>query len=313
MDYRRLGQSDLEISEIGYGAWGIGGAPFWTNDGDAASARSIHQAVDNGINVFDTAPVYGFGHSECVLGEALRPIRDRVFIATKCGLRWDREHAAAIRRDSSRGSIVRDVEESLSRLQTDRIDLCQVHWPDEATPQAETMAALTALQEQGKIRWIGVSNYTVAQLDACRENATVVALQVQYSLLNRSIEADLVPYCLEHNIGILAYSPLASGVLTGKYDRNTRFTDWRKSGHLGDFRGDGFVRNIEKVERLKQIAATTGRSCTQLAINALLRQPGVTSALVGVKNADQVAHNIAATGWAPEIDVAADIEAIFAA
>ena len=312
MEYRKLGGSDLEISAVGFGAWGIGGHPFWHSEGDGASARAICKAYDLGINFFDTAPVYGFGRSENILGKAVKPFRDKVILATKCGLVWEKEQLGSMKKVASRQSILDEVDQSLTRLQTDWIDLYQVHWPDENTPQEETMGALVKLKEQGKIRHIGVSNYSTLQMKECLKYAPIVSLQPEYSLLQRSIEKDSVPFCLENNIGIIAYSPLASGVLTGKYDKNTRFKDWRSKGIIGVFTGDGFVSNIARVDRLKEVAEQTGKTCGQLAINWVVAQPGLTTALVGVKNERQIEDNLGAVGWLLQPSQKNKIEEIFA-
>lgn len=311
MEYRKLGSSDLEVSVIGYGAWGIGGAPFWNNEGDNKSLNSIKKAYDLGINFFDTAPVYGFGHSEELIGKALKPFRDKVIYATKCGLRWDKSSLSAIRKDASRSSILEEIDQSLQRLDTDVIDLYQVHWPDVETDQKETMETLLEIQEKGKIRHIGVSNYSAEQIKECLKYGKIVSLQPEFSLLAREIEKETVPVCLENDIGIIAYSPLASGVLTGKYDKNTRFEDWRSKGIIGTFTGEGFIKNIEKVDRLKEIAEAEGKTCGQMAINWVLRQQGLSTALVGVKNSGQVKENLNAVGWQPSQDHCKRIEKIF--
>jgi aryl-alcohol dehydrogenase-like predicted oxidoreductase len=311
MEYRTLGSSDLEVSVIGYGAWGIGGAPFWNNEGDGKSRDSIKKAYDLGINFFDTAPVYGFGHSEELIGKALKPFRDKVIIATKCGLRWDKRSLSALRKDASRKSILEEIDQSLKRLDTDMIDLYQVHWPDVETDPKETMETLLELQEKGKIRHIGVSNYSAKQIKDCLQYGKIVSLQPEFSLLARDIQNETVPLCLENNIGIIAYSPLSSGVLTGKYDKDTKFEDWRSKGIIGTFTGEGFVKNIEKVDRLKEIADAEGKTCGQTAINWVLRQEGLTTALVGVKNSKQVKENLRAVGWQPSPENYESIEKIF--
>ncbi len=312
MEYRKLGSSDLNVSVIGFGAWGIGGKPFWSSEGDNMSVKSIQKAYDLGINFFDTAPVYGFGLSERLIGKALKKVRDQVILATKCGLRWEKEALGAITKNASRESILQEIDQSLERLDTDYIDLYQVHWPDAKTPQQETMETLLEIQKQGKIRHIGVSNYSVAQMQECLKTGPVVSLQPEYSLLARSIEKEIVPFCLINDIGIIAYSSLASGVLTGKYDRNTKFKDWRSKGIIGEFTGEAFVRNIEKVERLKAIAESQGKTCGQMAVNWVTHQPGVASALVGVKNDRQVEQNLKSVGWQPEVAVQDQIDKIFA-
>ena len=310
MEYRKL--DNLKISVIGYGAWGIGGAPFWSNEGDSKSIESIKISYESGINFFDTAPVYGFGHSEKLIGKALNSVRDKIILATKCGLRWGKESLGSLRKDASRKSILEEIDQSLKRLNTEWIDVYQVHWPDLQTSQKETMETLLEIQAQGKIRYIGVSNYSVEQIKESSRYGKIISLQPEYSLLAREIEKDIVPVCLEKKIGIIAYSPLASGVLTGKYGRDTKFKDWRSKGIIGTFTGEGFLKNINKVKRLKEIAKEEGKTCGQIAINWVLRQPGLTTALVGVKNAGQVEENIKAIGWQPSKENCKKIEEIFA-
>jgi aryl-alcohol dehydrogenase-like predicted oxidoreductase len=311
MEYRKLGDSDLDVSEIGFGAWGIGGAPFWSTEGDHPSCKAILKAFDLGINFFDTAPVYGFGHSEELLGKTLKSVRDKVILATKCGLVWDKEQLGAIAKNASRASILNEVEQSLRRLQTDVIDLYQVHWPDVNTAQEETMETLLEIQAQGKIRHIGVSNYSVAQMKECLKVGNIVSLQPEYSLLERAIEQETVPFCIENQIGIIAYSPLSSGVLTGKYDKSTKFKDWRSKGIIGTFTGEGYENNIDKVERLKALAEADGKTCGQMAINWVTRQPGLATALVGVKNEKQMEENLRSVGWQTTAHQQEEIEAIF--
>ena len=312
MEYRKLGSSDLNVSVIGFGAWGIGGAPFWSSEGDNISVKSIQKAYDMGINFFDTAPVYGFGLSERLIGKALKPVRDKVILATKCGLRWEKEVLGSISKVATRESILEEINQSLERLETDYIDLYQVHWPDGKTPHEETMETLLEIQKQGKIRHIGVSNYSVEQMQPCLKIGPLVSLQPEYSLLQRSIEKETVPFCLIHDIGIIAYSPLASGVLTGKYDRDTKFKDWRSKGIIGQFTGEAFVNNIKKVERFKTIAESEKKTCGQMAVNWVIHQPGVVSALVGVKNDRQVEENLESIGWQTNGAVRNQINEIFA-
>ncbi|MEE2987751.1 MAG: aldo/keto reductase [Nitrospinota bacterium] len=312
MEYKKLRTSDLNISVVGFGAWGIGGAPFWTNEGDEKSAGAILKAYDLGVNFFDTAPVYGFGHSEELLGKTLKPVRDKVLLATKCGLRWGDGGLSSIRKDCTRKSILKEVDESLKRLDTDWIDLYQVHWPDIETPQEETMEALLEIQEKKKIRFIGVSNYSVDQMKEIMKFGKIVFLQPEYSLLQRSIENEIAPFCRESGIGIIAYSPLASGVLTGKYDKSTKFTDWRSKGIIGTFSGEEYEKNIDKVDRLKKVAQSAGKTCAQMAINWVAGRPEVSTALLGFKNEKHVEENLAAVGWRLDPDHEKEIEEIFA-
>jgi aryl-alcohol dehydrogenase-like predicted oxidoreductase len=297
MEYRILGKSDLSVSTIGYGAWGIGGEPFWKTEGEENSIRSIEKAIDSGINFFDTAPVYGFGYSEELLGKALHSKRKEVIIATKCGLRWGKEEIKAIEKRATRESILEEIDLSLQRLRTDYIDLYQVHWPDDDTPIEETMDTLLQIQTAGKVRFVGVSNYSVDQMKESLKYGQIVSLQPMYSMLERDIEAEILPFCVENDIGIICYSPLASGVLTGKYNENTKFEDWRGHGIIGNFTGDVFVSHIKKVNEITKIAQKKGKTTAQLAINWLLHQRGVTTAIVGVKNPDQVEQNTGAVGW----------------
>jgi Predicted oxidoreductases (related to aryl-alcohol dehydrogenases) len=297
MEYRILGKSDLNVSVIGYGAWGIGGKPFWNSEGEEKSLRSIEKAIDLGINFYDTAPVYGFGYSEELLGKALQAKRKDVIIATKCGLVWNKEELKAIRKRATRESILEEIDLSLKRLCTDYIDLYQVHWPDESTPIEETMNTLLQVQKEGKIRYIGVSNYSVDQMKESVNYGQIVSLQPMYSMLERDVEKERLPFCIENDIGVICYSPLASGVLTGKYDENTRFEDWRGQGIIGNFTGEVYVSHINKVKKIVKIAQKHGKTLAQLAINWLLHQKGVTTAIVGVKTPDQVEQNIGAVGW----------------
>jgi aryl-alcohol dehydrogenase-like predicted oxidoreductase len=191
------------------------------------------------------------------------------------------------------------------------IDLYQVHWPDVETDQKETMETLLEIQEKGKINHIGVSNYSAAQIKDCLQYGKIVSLQPEFSLLARDIQQGIIPLCLENDIGIIAYSPLSSGVLTGKYDKDTKFEDWRSKGIIGTFTGEGFVENIEKVDRLKEIANAERKTCGQTAINWVLRQEGLTTALVGVKNSGQDKENLKAVGWQPSPENCKSIEYIF--
>ena len=241
--------------------------------------------------------MYGFGHSEELLGKALQSKRKDVIIATKCGLVWKKEELKAIRKKATRESILEEIDLSLKRLCTDYIDLYQVHWPDEDTPIEETMNTLLQAQKEGKIRYIGVSNYSVDQMKESLKYGQIVSLQPMYSMLERDVEKDRLPFCIENEIGVICYSPLASGVLTGKYDENTKFKDWRGQGIIGNFTGDVYVSYIKKVKNLKKIAQKHDKTLAQLAINWLLHQKGVTTAIVGVKNPDQVELNVGAVGW----------------
>lgn len=297
MKYRILGKSDLKISVIGFGAWGIGGYPFWKNDGEEESVKAIKKAFELGINFFDTAPVYGFGLSESLMGKALKDVREKVIIATKCGLRWDKEELGNISKNTTKKSIMAEIDLSLKRLQTDYIDLYQVHWPDEKTPVGASMEAMVDLQAIGKIRHIGVSNYSLSQLKASMEYGRIVSLQPMYNMVERDIEKEMLPFCIKNRVGIIAYSPLASGILTGKYDEGTKFDDWRGKGLIGHFTDETYRSNIRKIKQVSKIAERMGKTMGQLAINWVVHKRGVTTAIVGVKTTNQISENIGAIGW----------------
>ncbi|RKY84444.1 aldo/keto reductase, partial [candidate division KSB1 bacterium] len=290
MEYRKLGNSDITVSVISFGAWSIGGQPFWENKDDKVSISAIKKAFDSGINLFDTAPVYGFGHSEEIIGKALKKYRKEVIIVTKCGLRWNNNK---VYHNLKKDSILEEIDLSLKRLKTDFIDLYQVHWPDPDTPIEETMTALKKIQESGKIRYIGVSNFTVPMMKECLKYAEIISLQPGYNLFDRKIEKDIIPFCIENNIGIIAYSPLASGILTGKYNKKTKFKDWR--GKFGEmFKKDVYPGLIDKTEKLKNYLKITNRKLHHLAIKWVIIQKGITSAIVGANTPEQVEDNIKA-------------------
>ncbi|TYP71324.1 aldo/keto reductase [Paenibacillus methanolicus] len=301
MKYRKLGKNGPKISVIGFGSWAIGGggwASAWGEQDDALSIESVRAALDAGVTFYDTAAVYGLGHSEEVLGKALGSDRPNAVVATKCGLVWD--DAGAIARSGAYESILREAEASLRRLGTDYIDLYQMHWPAEDAPQEETMRALEKLAQDGKIRCIGVSNYNIEQLERSLTVAHVDSLQPPYSILRPAVEAQLLPFCQQNGIGVVAYSPLTSGLLSGTYTYETKFSDddWRSRNKAHT--GEGLRQNVDKAERLKAIAERHGLTLPQLAVAYVLAHPALTSAIVGVRKPSHI------TGVLPAADVALD-------
>jgi aryl-alcohol dehydrogenase-like predicted oxidoreductase len=304
-----LGATELRVSRIAFGTWQLGG-DWGTFDEDTAIA-AIRHARDLGINFFDTAQAYGFGASERMLGKALRKEittdRDSVVIATKGGVL-----PGGRGRDASAAYLRQGVEESLRALDVETIDLYQVHWPDVNVSAAETAGALQELVDAGKIRYVGVSNYDAEQMAEFAAIRPVDTLQPPYHLFRRGIEAETLPYTIEHNIGVLAYSPLASGLLTGRFDENTTFevSDWR--GKATAFTGDALKRNLVVVRNLEEFAKAREISVSQLAIAWVLAQPGVHVAIVGARSS----ANIAASAAAADIELTnedlAEIEAIVA-
>jgi len=293
MEMRKLGNSDLNITRVGFGAWAIGGSGWqfaWGSQDDNESIAAIHRALELGVNWIDTAAVYGLGHSEEVVGRALKDWREsRPYVFTKCGLRGDAN--GEVRKVLSADSIRGEVEDSLRRLSVDAIDLYQIHWPpDPDSPELEEgWSTLADLKREGKVRWIGVSNFNVQQLLRAQAIARVTSLQPRYSLVHREIENEILPYCLSEGIGVIVYSPMASGLLTGTMTRERAASlpedDWRR-GHP-DFTEPYLSHNLALVERLREIAKGRNRSVGEVAIAWTLRHPAVTGAIVGARNARQ--------------------------
>jgi len=299
MHYRRLGKTDLEVSMVALGCWAMGSDPdFWGPADDNESIATIHKALDLGINLIDTAPSYGLGHSEEIVGKATADRRDRAVLATKCGImptsntKIDPDAKTGSDRNLSRRGIEQECEASLRRLRTDVIDLYQCHWPDPNTPIDETMEAMTHLRQQGKIRAVGVSNFSCEQMSACRAAGQLDCLQPPLSMLERRAADDLIPYCQEYGMGVLVYGPLCKGLLTGKYDRNNLPTDFRADDE--HFQSDRLARHLRTLEQLGDIAGRYGITLGQLAIAWAANFPGVTAAIVGARKPSQVMENAGA-------------------
>ena len=293
MQTKQLGNSDLHITPVGYGAWAIGGSGWqfaWGSQDDTDSIAAIHRALELGVNWIDTAAVYGLGHSEEVVARAVKAWSGaKPYIVTKCGLRWDAQ--GTVQKVLARDSIRHEVEDSLRRLQVDVIDLYQIHWPPEPdSPQLEEgWSTLADLKREGKVRWIGVSNFNVKRLRRAQAIAPITSLQPPYSLIHRAVEEDILPYCLREGIGVIVYSPMASGLLTGAMTRERAAKlpkdDWRSTDP--EFREPRLSRNLALVDRLREIAQRHGRSPGEVAVAWTLRNPAVTSAIVGARNARQ--------------------------
>lgn len=286
----------MEVSIIGLGTWAMGGAvESWGQVDDRESIAAIHEALDRGINLIDTSPIYGLGHSEEVLGKAIVGRRSQVVLASKCGLLFPRQPNETPRRCLTKESIFQECEASLRRLRTDFLDLYQCHWPDPATPIRESMEALVALQELGKIRAIGLSNFSCDQIAAAREFGRIDSLQPPFSMLHVRVVEDLLPYCREHGIAVLPYSPLAKGLLTGKFTTDSAIGGVRARDP--EFLGARYRRNLSFVDQLRPIAERSGRSVTELVLNWTASFPGVTAPLVGAKRASQVREAAQAVSW----------------
>jgi aryl-alcohol dehydrogenase-like predicted oxidoreductase len=293
MQTRQLGNSDLHITPVGYGAWAIGGSGWqfaWGPQDDNDSIAAIHRSLELGVNWIDTAAVYGLGHSEEIVARALKAWSGpRPYTFTKCGRLWD--EGGNVRGGLAANSLRREVEDSLRRLAVDVIDLYQIHWPPNPdSPELEEgWTTLAELKRQGKVRWIGVSNFDVKQLRRAQAIAPVTSLQPPYSLIHREVEQDILPYCLREGIGVIVYSPMASGLLTGAMTRERAAKlpkdDWRRGNP--NFNEPKLSQNLALVERLGEIGKRHGRSPGEVAIAWTLRNPAVTGAIVGARNARQ--------------------------
>ncbi|MEN8128201.1 MAG: aldo/keto reductase [Planctomycetota bacterium] len=312
MRTRKLGNTELELTVIGLGTWAIGG-PWqygWGAQDDADSIRTILAAVDAGINWIDTAPIYGCGHSEYIVGLALREMSEKPLVATKCGLIWNdqREKINRLAPDS----IINECEDSLRRLGVEVIDLYQMHWPVPDEQIEEAWAAMAKLVQQGKVRTIGASNFSVEQMQRVAKIHPPASLQPPYSMLRRDIEDDAAPYCGQNNIGIVAYSPMQKGLLTGKFSAEHMQTlapdDFRRGDP--DFHDEKFERSLKIVDALKPIAKRNGKTVAQLAIAWVLRKEEITAAIVGARKQKQIEETVQAGVWVLGEDDIAEIEAI---
>jgi aryl-alcohol dehydrogenase-like predicted oxidoreductase len=298
MQTRTAGRSTLSLTTIGIGTWAMGGGDWkfgWGPQDDAASIDAIRAALDAGINWIDTAAIYGHGRSEQVVGQAIKGRRDSVIVATKCGRVWEgesREIGKSLRRDS----ILREVDASLRRLQIDVIDLYQLHWPEPDEQVEEGWATVAELIKAGKVRFGGVCNFDVSQLERAQAIHPITTLQPPYSMLRRDIESAIVPWCERHGVGLLAYSPMQAGLLTGAFTRERVAAlgpqDWRSRHPL--FQEPQLSINLRLIDRLRPIAARLDLTMSQLALAWVLRLPAMTSAIAGARNAQQIRETMRA-------------------
>lgn len=313
MNRRKLGNSDLKITPIGFGAWAVGG-PWrfgWGEQSDRDSIEAIRRALGLGINWIDTAAVYGLGHSEEVVAKALQDWREeRPYVFTKCGMVWNEKGDVGY--SLRPASIRRECEASLRRLNVDVIDLYQIHWPaDDLVETLEGWATMADLQTEGKVRWIGVSNFSLQELQKTNNIAQITSLQPPYSLVRRDAEKDLLPFCERENIGVIVYSPMASGLLAGAMTTervaNLSTDDWRRGNP--EFQEPKLSQNLALVERLRAVGARHGKYPGEVAIAWTLRNPAVTGAIVGARNARQVDGILSAATFRLTLDEIGEIEA----
>lgn len=288
---KTLGNSDLHVTPIGYGAWAIGGGNWefaWGAQDDSESLRTIERALDSGLNWIDTAAIYGLGHSEEIVGKALKGRSQKPYVFTKCSMRWFPDRR--IYRSLKAGSLQEEIENSLTRLVVDTIDLYQIHWPNPEDELEEAWETLAKFQEEGKVRYIGVSNFNVEQMKRVQKIAPITSLQPPYSLLRRNIEEEILPFCRQNNIGVINYSPMVSGLLTGKMTaervRDLPEDDWRKRSP--NFQSPKLERNLELVKLLGEIGKKHGVEPGVVAVAWTLRHPAITAAIVGARRPDQV-------------------------
>jgi len=299
MKYRKLGKTDIKVSAIALGTWAIGGGPWWGKTDDAESIRTIHAAIDAGINLIDTAPVYGLGRSEEVVGKAIKERRDKVVISTKCGLWWGDQRGSfffeydgkMVNRSLRPDTLRVEIEQSLKRLGVDCIDIYHTHWqamPPENTPIAETMECLLKMKKEGKIRSIAVSNADCAQMDEYRRAGSIAANQPRYSMLDRAIETKLVPYCLKHKISTLVYSPLEQGLLTGKIGMNKKIARSEHRNAIPWFQPENRKRVLDLLAGWKDLTKQYDCTMAQLVLAWTISQPGITAALCGARHPEQI-------------------------
>ena len=314
MQQRQLGKTDMQLTTVGLGTWAMGG-PWqygWGPQDDDEAVAAVVTALDQGINWIDTAPAYGLGHSEELVGQALRQTKHKPYIATKCGLLWNdkKEKVSCLQRDSIR----RECYASLERLGIETIDLYQMHWPDPDEGIEGAWKEMARLVEEGKVRYLGASNYSVAQLERVGKIHPVASLQPPYSMLPREVEDELLAYCAERDIGIVVYSPMQRGLLTGTFspERLSRLAPDDHRLRDPDFQEPRFSATLTLVEQLKKIAQRHGRPCAQLAISWVLRRREVTAAIVGARRPKQIVETVGAGDWNLSDDETAEIEQLLA-
>ena len=320
MKYKKVTRIKEELSALGYGCWGISGPSFWNGTTDQTSIQTIQRAIDAGINLFDVAPVYGFGHAETTLGKAIKGLRDKILIASKCGLVWDEQNR--ITRCLKPESIRKEIVESLRRLDTDYIDLYQLHWPDPNVGIEETMNVMLDLKKEGKIRYIGLSNFSADEARNAMKTAEINSMQCLYNMLERNptsyhnipleyrTEREILPFALENGLAFLPYSPLFQGLLTGKFRPENNFSQNDVRSENPKLSTQEFRKYYAVVTQLNSLARETGKPLSQIAINWLVKKKAVTSIIAGAQNIEQLQENLGSFDWEMNDDLYARIEKI---
>ena len=316
MEYRKFGPTDLTVSVLGFGCFDAGNDRSWGEEYIDRMTATVNRAIDQGVTCFDTAPSYGGGDSERMLGRALGPRRKDMVVVTKCGLHYQDKPMG---RDGRRESILFLVDQSLQRMQTDYIDVLLVHFPDKNTPFEETMGALDSVVQQGKVRVVGVSNFTLEQLKECQAIRPIDVVQYHFNMFDRRMEQEIFPYCQQQGIGVMVWGSMGVGLLAGAYTANTKFGDNDYRGRGGSPAVDGAMfapehwqRNVRLVDDLKPIAESRGKTMPQLALRWVLSNPAVSVALVGTLNTQELEENLGVLDWALSGEDMRQINEVFA-
>ena len=291
--YRIISGTDLKLSSLGFGCHQLSGFG-WGKVSEGELVEAVYAAIDLGITLFDTAPIYGLGYSEKLLGKTLGHKRKDVILATKVGLVWDKSKVFRKWNDNSSANILREIDQSLKNLRTDYIDIYQIHWPDLKTPLSYTLETMQLLKKSGKIRAIGCCNFSLEQLKEAVKWAKITTVQIPYNLVDRKDELGIMPFCKENGINVLIYSPIARGLLSGKYNQTSKFGKDDHRGRSTDayFAGDNYRDNLKMVRRIEKVAVNLNKLPTQVALRWVLENPQVTSAIFGVKNVKQLKENM---------------------
>lgn len=321
MKFKKVNKMDMNISALGFGCWGASGEPSWGGHTDAEQIRAIQTAIDGGINFFDVAPVYGLGYAEEILGKATEGKRNSIYIATKCGLPWDDQKN--VRNDVRKDVILKEIDESLTRLGTDYVDLYQVHWPTaDGVAIEETMSALNEVLKTGKARYVGLTNFSIADAKEAQKYVEISSMQGLYNMIEKNpesyhniplqyrVEKEVLPYVQEEGMAFLPYSPLFQGLLSGSFDPNKTFKAGDVRNSNPKLVGDLYQKHYALIEKLNAFAKALGKPLNEVTINWLVEQQAVTSIIAGVKNEEQVKNNLKALEWTLEADVILEINKI---
>lgn len=313
MKFKKVNKMDMTFSALGYGCWGASGSPSWTGHTDQNQIKAIHTAIDGGINFFDVAPVYGLGHAEKILGQALQGRRNQVLIATKCGLPWNREFQ--VRNDVREHVILKEIDESLSRLQVDHVDLYQIHWPTaDGVAIEETMSALNKILQSGKARYVGLTNFSVENAKEANQYVDIASMQGLYNLLEQNadtyhniplqyrVKSEVLPFTQEKGMAFFPYSPLFQGLLGGAFNKSMTFNKEDVRNSNPKLNGELYKKYYKIIEELMMFSKEIGRPLNEIALNWLIKQNAITSVIAGVRNASQVKDNLKALDWTLEDD-----------